>query len=282
MSDELSARVRADYSRARTKAFMNNIKAVLSGRSNTLLSFDAIKEKLHIGGPIYRGFLTVRIDQIVGSLDRYEQFDKAFLPKQDLTSDRWLRIDHAFYDDISLPPVVLYKVGNVYFVVDGHHRVSVARQQGQEFIDAEVRECSTKVDIQPDLKLEDLEILHAKVHFLERTGLDRIRPKAKIKLTIPDGFSRMLEHIGVHRYFMGIDLQRDISEGEAIAHWYDTVYLPIVKVIRKSDILNDFPDKTEGDLYLWVLDHQRYLVEQEGQSLQPPDEAAKDYIEDLM
>jgi len=282
MSDELSARVRADYSRARTKAFMNNIKAVLSGRSNTLLSFDAIKEKLHIGGPIYRGLLTVRIDQIVGSLDRYEQFDKAFLPKQDLTSDRWLRIDHAFYDDISLPPVVLYKVGNVYFVVDGHHRVSVARQQGQEFIDAEVRECSTKVDIQPDLKLEDLEILHAKVHFLERTGLDRIRPKAKIKLTIPDGFSRMLEHIGVHRYFMGIDLQRDISEGEAIAHWFDTVYLPIVKVIRKSDILNDFPDKTEGDLYLWVLDHQRYLVEQEGQSLQPPDEAAKDYIEDLM
>jgi hypothetical protein len=81
---------------------------------------------------------------------------------------------------------------------------------------------------------------------------------------------------------MGIDLQRDISEGEAIAHWFDTVYLPIVKVIRKSDILNDFPDKTEGDLYLWVLDHQRYLVEQEGQSLQPPDEAAKDYIEDLM
>ncbi|MCJ7722644.1 MAG: hypothetical protein MUP03_00780 [Anaerolineales bacterium] len=282
MSDELSARVRADYSRARTKAFMNNIKAVLSGRSNTLLSFDAIKEKLHIGGPIYRGLLTVRIDQIVGSLDRYEQFDKAFLPKQDLTSDRWLRINHAFYDDISLPPVVLYKVGNVYFVVDGHHRVSVARQQGQEFIDAEVRECSTKIDIQPDLKLEDLEILHAKVHFLERTGLDRIRPKAKIKLTIPDGFSRMLEHIGVHRYFMGIDLQRDISEGEAITHWFDTVYLPIVKVIRKSDILNDFPDKTEGDLYLWVLDHQRYLVEQEGQSLQPPDEAAKDYIEDLM
>lgn len=282
MSDELSARVRADYSRARTKAFMNNIRAVLSGRSNTLLPFDAIKEKLHIGGPIYRGLLTVRIDQIVGSLDRYKQFDKAFLPKQDLTSDRWLRIDHAFYDDISLPPVVLYKVGNVYFVVDGHHRVSVARQQGQEFIDAEVRECSTKVNIQPDLKLEDLEILHAKVHFLERTGLDRIRPKAKIKLTIPDGFSRMLEHIGVHRYFMGIDLQRDISEGEAIAHWYDTVYLPIVKVIRKSDILNDFPDKTEGDLYLWVLDHQRYLVEQEGQSLRPPDEAVKDYLEDLM
>lgn len=282
MSDELSARVHADYSRARFKAFMNNIKAFLSGGSNTLLSFDEIKEKLHIGGPIYRGLQTVSIEQIVGSLDRYEQFDKAFLPKQDLTSDRWLRIDHAFYDDISLPPVVLYKVGNVYFVVDGHHRVSVARQQGQEFIDAEVRECSTKVDIQPALKLEDLEILHAKVHFLERTGLDRIRPKAKIKLTIPDGFSRMLEHIGVHRYFMGIDLQRDISEGEAVAHWYDTVYLPIVKVIRKSDILNDFPDKTEGDLYLWVLDHQRYLVEQEGQSLQPPDEAAKDYIEDLM
>lgn len=279
MSDELSSRVRADYSRARFKAFMNSVRAVLSGRPNTLLSYDQVKEKLHIGGPVYRGVQTVRIDQIAGSLDRYQQFDRAFLPKQDQTSDRWQWVNRAFYEDISLPPVVLYKVGSVYFIVDGHHRVSVAREQGQVFIDAEVRECSTKVNIQPDLKPEDLEILHAKVHFLERTGLDRIRPKANIKLTIPDGFSRMLEHIAVHRYFMGIDLQRDVSEEEAVAHWYDTVYMPIVQVIRESEILKDFPGKTEGDLYLWVLDHQHYLAEQEGQPLQPPDEAAREFIE---
>jgi hypothetical protein len=90
----------------------------------------------------------------------------------------------------------------------------------------------------------------------------------------------MLEHIAVHRYFMGLDWKRDISEEEAITHWHDTVYLPIAKIIRKSRILKDFPGKTEGDLYLWVLDHQHYLAEEEGQPLQSPEEAARDYIEE--
>ena len=94
-----------------------------------------------------------------------------------------------------------------------------------------------------------------------------------------DGFERMLEHIAVHRYFMGLDLKRDISEQEAVTHWYDKVYLPIVKVIRKSRILKEFPGKTEGDLYLWVLDHQHYLAEQEGQPLQTPEEAARGFLE---
>ena len=279
MSDELTSRVRADFSRARFKAFLNRAFAAISGQPTTLLSYDEIKQSLHIGGPIYRGVHTVRVDQIVGSLNRYHEFDRAFLPADDQLAERWQNIDSAFYKDISLPPVVLYKVGQVYFVVDGHHRVSVARQQGQEFIEAEIRECSTKVNITPDLKTEDLKILHEKVHFLERTRLDDLRPKAKIRLTIPDGFDRMLEHIAVHRYFMGLELKRDISEEEAIMHWYDTVYFPIVKMIRQSKILKDFPDKTEGDLYLWVLDHQRYLADEEGQSLQPPEDAAREFIE---
>jgi len=78
---------------------------------------------------------------------------------------------------------------------------------------------------------------------------------------------------------MGIDWKRDISEEEAVIHWYDTVYLPIVRIIRESKILKDFPDKTEGDLYLWTLDHQHYLIEQNGGSLRPPEEAARDFIE---
>jgi len=280
MSDELTSRVRADFSRARFKAFLNRAFAAISGQPTTLLSYDEIKQSLHIGGPIYRGVHTVRVDQIVGSLNRYHEFDRAFLPAENQLAARWQNIDSAFYKDISLPPVVLYKVGQVYFVVDGHHRVSVARQQGQEFIEAEVRECSTKVNITPDLKTEDLKILHEKVHFLERTGLDDLRPKAKIRLTIPDGFDRMLEHIAVHRYFMGLDLKRDIPEQEAITHWCDTVYFPIVKMIRQSKILKDFPGKTEGDLYLWVLDHQRYLADEEGQSLRPPEDAAREFIEE--
>lgn len=278
MSDELSSRVRADFSRARFKAFLNRMHSIISGQPTTLLSYDDVKAKLHIGGPIYRGVKTVRVDQIVGSLNRYHQFDRAFLPVEDQIAARWQNVDRAFYKDVSLPPILLYKVGEVYFVVDGHHRVSVAREQGQEFIDADVRECSTKVNITPDLKPEDLVILGEKVYFLERTHLDDLRPESRVRLTIPDGFDRMVQHIAVHRYFMGIDLKRDISEEEAITDWYDKVYLPIVKVIRKSKILKEFPGKTEGDLYLWVLDRQRYLSE-EGRSLQPPEEAARLFVE---
>ncbi len=278
MFADLRSRVRSDFTRVRFKAFLNRIRGTLVGQPRTLLSYDTVKEKLHIGGPIYRGVLPVRVEKIVGSLNRYQQFDRAFLPLKAQTATRWQNVDLAFYQDVSLPPIVLYKVGEVYFVVDGHHRVSVAREQGQEFIDAEVRECSTKVNITLELKPEDLEILGEKVDFLERTSLDRIRPNAKIKLTIPDGFSRMLEHIAVHLYFMGLDLKRDISEEEAVAHWYDTVYQPIVCIIHRSGVLRAFPGKTEGDLYLWVLDRQHFL-NAGGHDLMPPEKAAKDFID---
>jgi hypothetical protein len=258
---------------------MNRVWDSLSGQRTTLLSYDDIKEKLRIGGPIYRGMQTVRVDQIAGSLNRYHEFDRVFLPTSDKLAVRWQSVNRAFYQEVSLPPVVLYKVGQVYFVVDGHHRVSVAREQGQIYIEAEVRECSTRVDITADIKPEDLEILEDKVHFLERSSLDTVKPEANIKLTIPDGFDRMLEHIAVHRYFMGLDLQRDISEEEAVADWYDNVYMPVINVIRETNILGEFPSKTEGDLYLWVLDHQHYLVSEEGQPLQPPGDAARKFVE---
>ena len=280
MFNQLTSRVRADFSRARFKAFLNHIRGMIGGQPATLLSYDEVKEKLHIGGPIYRGVHTVEVSKIAGSLNRYHQFDRAFMPLEDRTANRWQNVDRAFYQDISLPPIVLYKVGDVYFVVDGHHRVSVAREQGQEFIEAEVRECSTKVNITSDLRPEDLVILGEKVDFIERTRLDRIRPRANIKLTIPDGFERMLEHIAVHRYFMGLNSKRDISEEEAVGHWYDKVYLPIVRVIRRSSVLKDFPGKTEGDLYLWVLDRQRYL-HNEGRKLASPEKAAEDFIDEI-
>jgi hypothetical protein len=279
LSGPFSEQSRADFQRARFKAFVNRLWGTLSGRPTSLLSYDEVKEKLRIGGPIYRGLQTVRVDQIAGSLNRYHEFDRVFLPASDKLATRWQSINRAFYQEISLPPVVLYKVGEVYFVVDGHHRVSVAREQGQIYIEAEVRECATRVNIRPDVRVEDLQILGSKVNFLERTSLDTLRPDADIKVTIPDGFDRMLEHIAVHRYFMGLDLQRDISEEEAVVDWYDNVYMPVIRVIRETNILKEFPRKTEADLYLWVLDHQRYLTEA-GEALQPPETAARVFVDD--
>jgi len=280
MSDAPDHRSYADFTAARTKAFFRAVLAFLRGTAarNDLLPYEAVREKLRIGGPIYRGVQTVRLAQIVGSVNRYRDFDRAFLPRNDYTAERWQRINRAWYEDVNLPPVLLYKVGDVYFVVDGNHRVSVAREQGQEFIDAEVRECAVKVPVTPDLQPDDLEILGAKVEFLERTALDRLRPEAKVDVTILGGYERLLEHIAVHRYFMGLDFQRDISEAEAVTHWHDEVYLPVVNVIRQNDLLGAFPGKTETDLYLWIMDHRHYLVEQGLAELVEPGQTAEEFV----
>lgn len=280
MLDDIGARVQADFARARSRAFLRDIRSLLSGRAQRLLSYDEVKERLRIGGPLHRGIRTVEIARIVGSVNRYGDFDRTFLPRNNRLAARWQNVDRAFYEDVSLPPVVLYQVGDVYFVVDGHHRVSVARQQGQAFIEAELRECRVKVPVEPDLRPEDLEILGARVEFLERTGLDRLRADAAIAVTVPDGYSRVLEHIAVHRYFMGLDQQRDITEDEAVGHWYDTVYLPIREVIRERGILKEFPGRTEGDLYIWVLDHQHFLHDH-GHHLSSPERAAEQYVQHL-
>ncbi len=278
MLNSAGLRSQADFAAARTKALFRDVLSLLTGLPNRLLAFDEVSGKLRLGGPIYRGVQSVRLDQIIGSVQRYRDFDRAFLPAQSHTASRWTRVNRAWYEDVSLPPILLYQVGEIYFVVDGHHRVSVAREQGAEYIDAEVRECRVKVPVTPDLKSEDLEVLGAKVEFLERTRMDRLRPEAQVDVTILGGYERMLEHIAVHRYFMGLDFQRDISEAEAVEHWYDAVYLPVVNVIHASGLLAAFPGRTEADFYLWVMDRRHYLVERGEADLVAPGKAAEEFV----
>lgn len=278
MFDANTLRSQSDFAAARTKALFRQLLAFLTGQPNRLLAFDEVSAKLRIGGPIYRGLRTVRLDQIIGSVQRYHDFDRAFLPVQSHTASRWVRVNRAWYEDVNLPPVLLYQVGEVYFVVDGHHRVSVAREQGQEYIDAEVRACQVKVPVTPDLKPEDLELLGDKVNFLERTDLDQRLPQAQIDATILGGYERMLEHIAVHRYFMGLDLKRDVAEAEAVEHWYNAVYLPVIEVVRASGLLAAFPGRTEADFYLWVMDRRHYLVEKGEADLVEPGKAAEEFV----
>jgi len=275
-SDEF--RADSDYWRVRRRALFRDILARLSGRQNRLLSFEEVKHALRLGGPVYRGTQPAPLAQIVGSVDRYRDFDREFLPAQNHTANKWKSIARAFYSDVDLPPVKLYKVGDVYFVLDGHHRVSVARDQGVEFIDAEVQEAYSRVPVTADVRAEDLKVLHEYRQFLERTRLDEIRPEQKVwRLTIAGGYKQLIEHIAVHRYFMGLDLRRDVSEEEAVGHWYDTVYKPIVEAIRAHNVLADFPGRTETDLYLWIVDHLYSLRETEGDV--EVDEAAETFAD---
>jgi len=190
----------------------------------------------------------------------------------------WLSVYQAREKGIELPPVTLYKVGEAYFVVDGHHRVSVARQRGQEFIDAEVIEVQTKVPVTPDIRLEDLEILGEYRQFLEQTHLDKLRPEQNIRFSVPGNYSTLLEHIRVHRYFMGLEQQREVSWKEAVAHWYDTIYMPVIQAIRSKDILKDFPGRTEADLYIWIMEHAHYLREEFDQEI-PIEEVITDFAD---
>lgn len=254
----------ANYNRARRKAFLRRVWADLRGRPDHLLAYDVVRAKARAGVPVYRGMQSVPLDKIVGSVNRYRDFDRAFLPTQDYTADRWTNIGRAYLDDVSLPPVQLYKVGEVYFVIDGNHRVSVARELGREFIDAEVRECRVRVPITEDIDPDDLEVIGEKAAFLEATRLDETHPEASIELTIPGGYHLLLEHIELHRYLQSQEWKRDFTFEEAATQWYEQVYLPLVQVIRDTKALRDFPHRTEGDLYLWVIEHQYYLREQFG------------------
>jgi hypothetical protein len=278
---DLDTRLSSDFYSARTRAFFQRLLSVISGQSRDLLKFDEVREKLHLGGPIYKGVQTVPLDQVVGSVERYSDFDREFLPTQSHTAERWRRVNRAWYEDVHLPPVLLYKVGEVYFVVDGNHRVSVARTQGQAYIDAEVRECRARVPVTEHTRAEDLERLGDSVEFLERTQLDQLRPGVQIQTTLLGGYDRLLEHIAVHRYFMGIEQQREVSEQEAVVHWMDALYQPVVDIVQKSGILEEFPGRTAADLYLWVMDHLHYLRSEDHQAKVGVSEAAEDFVDHL-
>jgi len=138
----LEEQVDKDFSLARRKALLGRIGARLRRdiASGVLLCFDDVRKILGAVGRVYRGIRTVPLGQIGGSVGRCSEFDSDFMPARASVEERWKRIDRAFHRGEELPPVSLYNVGGFYFVLDGHHRVSVARYHGVEWIDAEVTE----------------------------------------------------------------------------------------------------------------------------------------------
>jgi hypothetical protein len=279
MNQNYTTQDNLDFRRARSKGFLRRVWSVVSGQDTQLLAWDDVRDKLKLRGFIRRGMQEVPVDKIVGSVGRYRDFDNAFLPTQDGTSSRWRKINRAFYEDVSLPPINLYKVGDVYFVLDGNHRVSVAKEHGVKYLDADVQEVVTRVPVTADdIDADTLLLLGDYAEFLERTRLDALRPEQNIRFSIGGAYARLIEHIAVHRYYMGIEQKRDIGEDEAVIDWYDNVYMPIIDAIRSEQILADFPSRTEADLYLWIIDHKHYLREGCGCDV-PPEEAATDYAE---
>lgn len=138
-----------DFEQAQRKVFWWDLFSRLTRKCNQLVALDQVRQNLSFKARHYRGLQIVPLDKIVGSAGRYRDFDRAFLPRQSHTKDRWVSIDQAYYEQVHLPPVELVQVGEMYFVQDGNHRVSVARTRGQEFVDAQVTELEVSISVEP-------------------------------------------------------------------------------------------------------------------------------------
>jgi hypothetical protein len=249
----------ADYRRARRKAFMRGVVSWFRRSDNALLAFDEVRRGIRAHAQREGGLREVPIDQIVGSVGRYRDFDRAFLPRQVQTRDRWESVDRAHLDGTELPAVDLYKIGDTYFVKDGNHRVSVARERGQVYIDAHVIEVTAPAPVHSVEDLLDWMRDQDALSFYEETRINELRPDARIELTLPGQYEKLLEHISTHRWYLGVEAKREIPYSEAVASWYDRIYLPTIEAIRATDALRDFPNRSEADLYLWVTEHHWYL-----------------------
>jgi hypothetical protein len=264
------------FDAARRAALIRSLLDPLLGHSTELLAFEDVKEKLHLRHLVDRGLQQIPLDLIVGSLGRATEFDRGFLPRREALRERWRRIEQLAEGSEGFPPVELYKVGEVYFVVDGHHRVSVARSLAAPTIEARVQEFSTRVPLSPGDSPRDLLMKQCQVDFLEATGLEP-SDSEDFSVTLPQGYQRLLEHISVHRDFRGLEEGREIGREEAVVSWRDSVYRPLLEILRRQEVLAAFPGRTETDLYLFLMDNLHYLREQLGDAAPPPEGAVDDF-----
>ncbi|MBI1255869.1 MAG: hypothetical protein GC204_00215 [Chloroflexi bacterium] len=254
------------FQSARLHAFWDEVLALVRGKPAELLSFEDIRTRLRLREENYRGLQEVPLDQIAGSVGRYREFTGKFLPKKNKMQERWSRVYAQASGMTGLPPIELYKVGDVYFVRDGNHRVSVARQLGSKTIQAHVTELPTSISLRPGMSEEELGNVTAYAEFLDITRLPHLRPHHQsMTLSEPSRYDDLLGHINLHRSVMESTEGHPVTIEEAAADWYDNVYRPAVTLIRKYDMLKYMPKRTEGDLYLWMIDHLREVKEAYGE-----------------
>ena len=266
-----------DFQNARRKAALKEVIARLTGDTAELLSFEEVRQKLRLGEGNQSQLKEIPLDAIVGSVGRYTDFTRDFLPRRDSDQARWVNVRTKVDGMAGLPPIKVYQIGEAYFVIDGNHRVSVARQLGATHIHAYVTQVRSRVPITPETQPDDLIIKAEQLNFYEHTRLDQLRPQADLTVTVPGQYPILEEHISVHRYFMAREQQRKVPFEEAVVHWYDEIYLPVVQIIRDRGILRHFPGRTETDLYLWISRHRLDLEHQLGWSIDTPE-----VIEDLV
>jgi hypothetical protein len=230
----------------------------LAADTQELLSLDEVTRRLRLFEQRYLGVRPVPVSAIVGTVDRTRDFDRDFLPRRYEMEDRWSRVERAVQRG-DIPPIVVYELEGRYFLVDGHHRVAVAKQLGIEYVDAEITIVRTRYPFPPGADLARVVHAQAKGVFMEESGLAGLEPRVEIESSSPAGYVELLEQVKVH----GCDLMRELGRvagpDEIARDWYHRVFLPTLASVREHGLPELFEVATEGDLFLAIHRRMRLM-----------------------
>jgi hypothetical protein len=249
----------SDFSRARRARLLAEIGRRLRREPDDvalMLPFEEVVEALGRVGQHDLGLQVVPLDAIVGSVDRTVDFDRGLRPTSARLRSRWERINAAQRRGEALPPVSLYKIGDLYFVRDGHHRVSVAKSLGRTDIDAYVTEVNTRIKLGEDTRVSDLPLKDHERLFRERVPLP---PEARdrIQLSDPWDYGALAEAIEAWGFRAMQNRGTYMDRAEVADHWFGEEYEPVVELLKAGDLIAE--DETETEAYMRVAG-DRYRV----------------------
>ncbi|HEX3974865.1 MAG TPA: hypothetical protein VHW96_01310 [Solirubrobacteraceae bacterium] len=240
-----------DFLRARRRAALGAMVARLRGEPSDVrlvLPYEEVVAALGYVSEHSAGKAVVALDAIVGSVDRGRDFDRSFRPTTGRMRSRWEHIATAMRRGEAMPPVDLVRVGQIYFVRDGHHRVSVARALGHADIDAMVTEVITRVGAERAITLDELPVKSHERVFFERVPLPD-SARTEIELTDPWDYGRLAEAVEAWGFRLSQDRGEPINRREAAYLWLETEYRPVVEMMRGADLIGT---KTDAEAYMRV------------------------------
>ncbi len=254
-----SSDAQSDFARARRARVLSDIARRMRrepGDVGQILPFEEVVDALGRVGQVDRGLQVVPLDAIVGTVDRAADFDRGFRPTTTRLRSRWERIAAAQRRGEPLPPVSLYQVGELYFVRDGHHRVSVAKSLGRMDIDAYVTEVTTRLRLGSDLRVSELPLKDHERLFRERVPLDAPR-RARIALSDPWDFGFLAEMVEAWGFRMMQERGSFADRAEVARRWFDDEYAPVSEMLRSGELIER--GETDAEAYMRVAG-QRYLL----------------------
>ncbi|UCH58248.1 MAG: ParB N-terminal domain-containing protein [Anaerolineales bacterium] len=249
-----------DWNRARRKILYQKLVCFFKQCSVDLLSFEDVRSRLQLVQKLDRGLQEVPLERIRGSVGRFDDFTSAYLPRKRHLQDRWERVDVAMKAG-KTPPIEVYQVGESYFVLDGNHRVSVARQLDLKKIEAYVCEFPTPVGLSPEADIDEVLIKSEQVNFLGRIGGAAPPAVREIAFTCPDCYGDLVEMIETYRHGLDETNENPVTFEDAVSAWYEEVYGPCLEIIQNNDLLAQFSSRTEADLFIWAWKNNKILEE---------------------